>query len=720
MIVRIGTDFLDFNDNIEIDRKVKLFEEIGNTDGDFSYSFDVPWTAKNILLLGIPLPDVFPKTIYQGIAADLLTNNGDMISPGFIRVGIVEDKKIPCSFFGGNNNWISLLSGNLSEIDMSEFDYTLGSTEIRNSWDNTDGLIFPVVDTGILSTRQDQSIMVEDFCPAIFINTIFNKIFQAASIKVKGDLIQDGIFNKMFLMKSPLNKDAIDDRSCFVKKSSTQIVSPGPDQVITFDDDINFPYFDGVENNYSTSTSRYSADLKMRVRISLTIVYQSSILIPGAAVDYVYVTVNGTEIFRGTIISLQINGTVSFEIETTIAASAYVEVWALAPPVGDFYIFTNSTIKVTPIFIYGGKGASTLPNWTKLQFVSNIINMFCGICDYEPMSRTLTIDLFEKIKTKEPIRIDNFKKESTDFSDFISDFFQKSRLTYEDADTGDAERYNVLHELKYSHGEISIQNRYIEKIGTIFKSDFKAPYAYVNNFYGMSMERLDIIGLQESDTTDFTSVTNNAGYAQINVADASVFEVLGLVRITDSTTNAYNGDRVVFSKGSNFIILQNLGFISNAKGKVTKVKQTYANDNGVYLMVNSGKIDINRFSRLSEMTVTIFTVTQASFGYFNLLDLGLPASNDFRQSLSFGPVDDPLSFQRTMIDTYWRIVGLIANDPTKIMGDSNINLDVFRSITPLRPISIDTKDTANLYYLNLMRGYKGSEYDCRLELIKLS
>src|SRR6185295_1044171 len=107
-----------------------------------------------------------------------------------------------------------------------------------------------------------------------------------------------------------------------------------------------------------------------------------------------------------------------------------------------------------------------------------------------------------------------------------------------------------------------------------------------------------------------------------------------------------------FSKGSNFIILQNLGFISNAKGKVTKVKQTYANDNGVYLMVNSGKIDINRFSRLSEMTVTIFTVTQASMGYFNLLDLGLPVSNDFRQSLSFGPVDNPLSFQRTMIDTY--------------------------------------------------------------------
>ena len=98
MMVKIGSGYLDFNDRIEVERQVKLFEEISKTNGDYSYQFTAPRTSNNISLLGNPFPDNISKPVYQKITAQLLSDSGLQIHDGYLRIEGISDA-IYLSFF---------------------------------------------------------------------------------------------------------------------------------------------------------------------------------------------------------------------------------------------------------------------------------------------------------------------------------------------------------------------------------------------------------------------------------------------------------------------------------------------------------------------------------------------------------------------------------------------------------------------------------------------
>src|SRR5690349_10235367 len=119
MLIKVGDDYLTFNDDIEIERISKIFEEIDSTWGDFSYSFDIAYTAHNMEKLGNPSPDVSDKTIYKNVYADVCDNDGAVLHKGQIRVEKINKRtrKITCSFYSGNYNWMALLTGKVNDLD---------------------------------------------------------------------------------------------------------------------------------------------------------------------------------------------------------------------------------------------------------------------------------------------------------------------------------------------------------------------------------------------------------------------------------------------------------------------------------------------------------------------------------------------------------------------------------------------------------------------------
>src|SRR6187551_2724851 len=127
MMIQVDNEFLEFDDVIEVEKQIKLIEEISTTDGDFSYSFELQKTIQNTRLLGNPFPDNISKPVYQKIPAKVLNDSGAVTFNGYLRVEKVTDV-YGCSFFAGNNNWFGMLSGMLQELDWSEYDIDL--TEI--------------------------------------------------------------------------------------------------------------------------------------------------------------------------------------------------------------------------------------------------------------------------------------------------------------------------------------------------------------------------------------------------------------------------------------------------------------------------------------------------------------------------------------------------------------------------------------------------------------
>lgn len=732
MMLKVDSDYLDFSDDVEMEKRVKLFESISETLGDFSYSFELPKTSKNLKILGNPFPDVADKRIYQEINCDLLDNNGLVLYKGILRVERVT-KFIECSFFSGNYNWIRLLSGLLSDIDLSDLQTELNETEIVNSWDNTEGIIYPLIDTGALITRSFPSLMVEDFSGCIFVKTLLHRVFQASSIKLQGDLFNDPIYNNLLLSRSTIGPEDINSLSSYVKMDNDMVISTPAmstsNTKVEFDNDFDSPFFDGASNAFDITLFRYTAPVKEKIILETTLIHELPVIGFLLTDPRISIRKNGVEFFNKPLNRLAGIKTDGFRNIVDLEIGDYVEVFVQVinnlPGSINFTVYANSTFRVTPTFIYRTTGQSLVPPWTKAKFVTNLLSLFCCITDYEPVSKILTIDFFEGIKSKPPIDLsDNISDIQVDYQEFISNFGKRSILKYQESDLDSVKQYNLSNFLSYGEGQIDVNNDFIEDSKDILETDFKAPISYINETFTASLERTQFVEIEDNGEEEFTGVSDNGGSAQFDGLDDSLYTVGELVRVTDSTNSAYNGDYNVRNVGSGlgWIILNGLGFVTSATGKITKQIHRIGSDDGVYLFINTqyNLNNVSNYSRLSDFFLHENQYSNVAYAFFNLINIGQPINEMYKQGLSFGNIESPLSYQRSLVDTYWGVVSRVLNDPAKIQGIGHVPRLTFNRITPLRPIRIKTEQTNNLYYLNRMSGYKDSYLPCEIDLIKLS
>jgi hypothetical protein len=271
MMIKVANEFLDFGEDIEVEKQIKLFEDISTTDGDFSYAFDLPRTLTNTRLLQNPFPDNISKPVYQQIPARLLSDSGAELYDGYLRVERVN-KVYECSFFSGNNNWFAMITGLMSELELSAYDIDVNEINIIDSWSLTEGLVFPLLDNGGLITRSFPQLKLEDFIGAFYVKTLFNKVFAEAGIKIQGELLEDWRYVNMICASNSKDTDLIDARSSFVEKSTSQVAPFQTEITITWDNDSTNPYFDGSANNFNLAANKYVADLKMNVDVDVTLV----------------------------------------------------------------------------------------------------------------------------------------------------------------------------------------------------------------------------------------------------------------------------------------------------------------------------------------------------------------------------------------------------------------------------------------------------------------
>src|SRR5688572_22767396 len=134
MMLKIGSEYLEFNADVEMERQGKVFEALDKSAGDFSYEFEIELTNNNIRILKFPFPDNISKNVKHKVQAELTGDNGITLHYGFIRIQGIVSRIAYCSFFSGNNNWFGMLSGNLSEIDFSDLQVEQTEANIISSW----------------------------------------------------------------------------------------------------------------------------------------------------------------------------------------------------------------------------------------------------------------------------------------------------------------------------------------------------------------------------------------------------------------------------------------------------------------------------------------------------------------------------------------------------------------------------------------------------------
>jgi hypothetical protein len=716
MMIKVSNEFLDFNELIEVEKQIKLFEDISTTDGDFSYAFDIPKTLKNTRLLQNPFPDNINKPVYQQIPAQLLGDSGAELYDGYIRVEKVTSV-YSCSFFAGNNNWFAQITGLLSDLDLSAYDVAQTEAEITYSWTRTEGIVFPLVDHGGLLTRSYPQVKVEDLIGGFYIKTIFNKVFAEAGIKLQGELLNDWRYLNTVCLKNSKNQSEIDARSTYAFTSGSARPNDDVDYKMTFTDDSTYPYSDGDNNNFDLANSRYVADLKMIVKVEGNFTSEDFPAINEGNILKIFV--NGVEFaanpstFPGSGDILTITKFVPLEVGDVL------EIYSRYSTAAGANNILSGTVKITPSFIYKTFGVSAVPNWTKQQFVSNILRIFNVLASYNEGDATLTLNLFESIKAKTPIDLSPYISDvEVDYSEFIADYGKRTKLSYKEVEYEELREYNVGKFFKYGQGVIDVNNDFIQNDSDVITSDFANPIAYINGRLDMSIEKTNLLELDEGENLDATGVTDSSGVARFAIPE-DLFLVGDLVRITDSTNAAYNGDWVVSAISTGWVEFLGIPYDTNSTATLTKLDYSYGNSDEVFLMINIPNYPVASFSGGSSIYLEANAETSWAVAYFDLINTARQINRDFIYSLSFGGIDDPLHYQTTMIDSYFRLFSRVLNDPVKLFCTCTIPYALFVQLDFLSPITIKTIETTNQYYLNRISGYKESYYPTTLELIKI-
>lgn len=735
MIIKVNDEYVDFYDAIQIEKQSRLFESIDFAMGDFSYRFNIPFSSKNNRILTYPNPDVTSKKIYKNINCELQDIDGMTLYTGFLRVERpdYENKVFICSFFSGNNNWIGELSGLItnqpgtieqirSDIDLSEFDTTVERLNIQNSWTKTDGVLFPFFDTGNLITRSHGKTVIEDWSPCMFVKTLFNKIMQSHSIKVEGELMNDWLFNNIIFAANTHDQNEIDDRTCSVAKDfndlihyDTQFIGPGDTDKLQFDDDSFYPYFNSPLNNFDLPNNQYVVDTLCRLRIELRVRL-------GAAtpVDFNF-RKNGSVFFTKNIPA--IDGIADQTVICFVScAEGDIIDFTIHSTDPHFDIFVaGANAKIGPIFMYSVKGKNIAPKWTQQQFVKNVLSLFNVVTDFDPYSKTLTINFFDRVKDKPAVELpDEISIASSDYIEFISSYGKSNYFGYQSGSDEDVKKYNVTQFIKYGQGGINVKNDFLQPSIDYLTSDFTSPISYINKQFGSaSLERTNIFEFDESDQLTITSVADNgSGTARFSV-DLDLLTVGDLVKIEMNLEIQYNGQWVVSNIGTGYFEVSDIRFQQDDTGKATlQITKTTGNDN-VYLFVNTGARVFSDFSASQFLYIQNFAFTTPGYCYFNLLNINKPINTIFKQGLSFGSISNNLSYQKSILDTYWTGFSNILNDPAKIYVNAYLPKLKFLQLSPLNPVFIRTVKTNNLYYMNRTTGYEGSTKQCILELIKL-
>jgi hypothetical protein len=728
MILKVSNEYLDFNADIELERQIKLFEDVSKTAGDFSYAFEVELTNHNIRVLQCPFPDNAAKNVYHKVDAELLGNDGNPLIRGFIRVEKIRGRIASCSFFSGNNNWFAMLSGPLADIDFSEFDSDQNITDIIASKGNTSGITWPIIDSGPLITRSYRQMTVEDFSPGIYVHTVIKKIFQYHSIKLRGELLNDPTFKSITTHRGVKSTVDIDASSSYVEKTSTTLMPTELDfYKVTWDNDSTYPFYDGDNDPFDLPNSRWVAPEKMRIRLEASLTPE---IIDSSYSVRVYIYING--VFTFVDVGLAVGGLyndaavgdiVTIDRRIVVEKGDVIEIysqWQQSSGSTQNNI-VSGTLKITPEFIYHVSGASLVPPWTQQEYVSTVLAMFNVISSYDAVTKTLTLNLFDKIKSKRPVDISEYVNQpEVDYSQFISNYGKRNLFSYSEEDFGDLRDYNIQNFFRYAQGSVDVDNDHLEDSQDVLESDFSSPVGYLNTVFDMSMERMDLITLQEDETVDFTFVNDDGTGQAILTVDKDIFFPGDVVRITESTNAKYNGDWVVDVRSTGSIELEGLNFDTDATGKVTRLIHSYNDTDSVYVLYNIPDYALSKFSGRSSFRLDTTNITRHSVAFFSLLNTTRQINQDYVQGLSFGPISHPLFYQRTLLQSYWSLFEKILNDPVMlIFEDAHLPFNVNAQIDFLSPIFVKTQESSNLYYCNRQTGYRSKEFPCILELIKL-
>lgn len=715
--LKVNSEFVELPDQPNIVRQVKTFDTDGQ--GDFSYSFSLTDTTETRRKLGILGLDVFD------IPAELVSSAVSIYS-GTLSIDNIEDGTIDCSFFAGNTDWFTIIGEKrISEIPVSytdQYKYGLINTNpsalLVASWTRDSGVVFPLADTGRLSDVSVLRLETTDFMTMVYVRDVLTSIFKSNGIKYDGDLFQDGLFNTLVAGNgSGLLTTASEDNTlpyfnglaAFVGKSSNQSITTSASKV-TFDITTGkytsgqYNKWDVVNNRWGLATLDISMAAQVNIQFDATVDWTIEYRVNG--VTQSTATGSGTSAVKTRFINLD--------------EGEYFEVW-LSIDSGSQNIELGSTLRIYPARLLNYYPQFLFGSNTQIDFVNSVFLMFNVIPDYNPITKTLTCNLFENLLSRPVQDLSQYLESyGLNMSDPLSDLGKELILKHQENDNSvEQVSYNSGNPVPFGAGKITIDRVPASGI-TDKQTIFTASTHYFNEPFRAALMKTDTQSYESSDTS-FTIISvadNGSGFARFTTSENHQFAVLDYVRIT-TASGEYEGLGLVNDvPADNQFDVQLLPFGSTTTGTATPVtRNNNIDDNRIFISSYFPSMAVSNFSNNSTLNYAGTSYANIAWAYFLKQNFNLPI-DDLLKSASFD--SDSTTKSITLFDSYYRLYIRAITVPILCRCKMLMPENVYRDLNFSQPAMLQTKDFTWYFFIRKIEGYTGSESPFAIDLLKLS
>lgn len=661
--------------------------DLQSRQGSFTNDFAIPATAENVAALGFAsLLEIIGQEVTHTKKIDaILIQDGMEIGRGYIQ--IVEanylNRTITISFFGGTSDWVSKLSGiSIRDINLSAFNHDWTLDNIRDSWTNTDGYIYPLIDYGDLDGFgfATDAFYTEDFYPALYRKTILAYAFSEVGYKIGGSFVNEFGYQRAiipFSEKSFLSSPEFSDTfigSMTGQQLYQQTFSSVPQDVTQ---NLNFSTVTQNDyNNFSSFTNQFTAEkaetFRMRLEVSITNFQITNT--GGAGADESTLSIVVSDSTGATVLPAQeilsLTGT-----GTTSTSGSFVFEFDWSAGAGDLlnaqFNFTTTSTTATSVQYIAQYDTYTLhcdginrnmapgdlvemayvmPDINVLDIVRDMVQQYGLIVSTNDYTQTVNFDRFELMPKKASIdwssKVNIADVHRLDFTDAVSDYSRVNLWKYAESNEDDGElfEYDSDNTKPLGQGQIEIENDFLSDESILHESIFKA-------------------------TAMVSPWDNNAG-----------------LWIPQIQRYGY-GQATEFEPGARILYVIPDALLSD----LTLSSFSQANISGTFV---------------NNIAYAYFYKKGTGSDYDNLVDM-----------LSYGEVNEPNVIGETLISQNYRELNKILNGAKSVEVSIQLREDEFVNIDFSVPIFIDAGFIRGLFFIDEIEDYRGGLVPCRVKLI---
>lgn len=701
--------------------------------GDVSVNFTIPNNSENRKILGYYGFNQSNNPAFSQQSFSV-TKNGNVLAKGYIVIQSDNGQELDCFFISGNT-WINSLNQNIKQFDYNEYTVypdnfidvnrvVISSTIYPKEY----GIIFPIVDWAYEGKKYQSGGQVKikkrvyldewdskdyfpEMLPVVYLHTVVSEIAKKSNIKLSGNLFDDGVYNRIVITPETADLEWPD---FFVNASLTKA-----ETIVTTSMSSGYQKVSFETQTYPSGDSPYD-QINSKYTARYTGIYNVTLnWDTDTAQMYIFrIYKNGSFVsgdqFINSIVSSDkglVNGYVYLE------KGDYLEIYVYAAGGYDINPNTSLDVQLAKSMYYDdnfsnySKGpyipvSAIVPDIKAIDLIKFIVNYFGCVATFDQYTSTLTINKSSLFKDS----VDWSSYVKTYQIDYNNDVAQNNYIKFKDVDDNVIKSYNKISEIGYGNGNIEANRVKQERV--ISELPFGPAADIFNNNWNMQLPSVGLITLSQKDNFQFTSVTNDAGFAVLNgTFEGFSNSVDQLVYVQSSI---YSGYYFITGASSTTIHLDAL-FISNVSGIVSTVQKDLTSSESRILLVN-GMTNFSGISDLEGLKNEDGTlITDMPYCWFYKQQTGKDIDN-YKDSLAINDLINANFGNRTISEAFYGKIKSAYQAPglkTTMLLDEK----TFQEFDFTKLVYLNTGDINGYFFVDSIINYKDSITPVQVNLI---